>query len=276
MSHERSLGWRGRTGAMARAVAVAMVALAAGSCTTALDVVPRGTFRATSEIHGVPVCTGAHVENNFTIDYPFGGVPVMLEEDSEAENPPPINIVTLVGTVTPLSACGQRVTLSFYGPNAMDDDPSDDRPIFVDLYGVYTDPDAPGGPCTGPVDLCEVGAWLRWPGLDVRDMRVEASTAGAVIVDTDGTTREIAVGEHPMTMSVVEFGEDDYRLRFSLYSSVLENARPWVPALLDEADEVHLSFEVFVEPPCPEDLDGEGAVEMGDILLLLSWWGPCE
>jgi hypothetical protein len=29
------------------------------------------------------------------------------------------------------------------------------------------------------------------------------------------------------------------------------------------------------EPTCPEDLDGSGEVEFGDLLMLLSAWGPC-
>ena len=27
---------------------------------------------------------------------------------------------------------------------------------------------------------------------------------------------------------------------------------------------------------CPEDLDGSGAVDFGDILVVLGAWGPCE
>ena len=30
------------------------------------------------------------------------------------------------------------------------------------------------------------------------------------------------------------------------------------------------------EGDCPEDLDGSGIVDFGDLLILLSAWGPCE
>jgi len=29
-------------------------------------------------------------------------------------------------------------------------------------------------------------------------------------------------------------------------------------------------------PPCPEDLNGSGAVDFGDLLAILSAWGPCN
>ncbi len=35
-----------------------------------------------------------------------------------------------------------------------------------------------------------------------------------------------------------------------------------------------LSGEILA--PCPEDLDGNGAVDFGDVLMVLGSWGPCE
>ena len=27
---------------------------------------------------------------------------------------------------------------------------------------------------------------------------------------------------------------------------------------------------------CPEDIDGSGSVDLGDLLIVLATWGPCE
>lgn len=208
------------------------------------DVIPTSWARATTEIHGVPFAGSAWVENNYLVDYPFDESVVELVESTEVDEPPASNIVSMVGGITSLGEFGQRIHVSFFGPNATDNAPDDDLPIFVDLYGTYTDSNSWEGPLTGPVDLFDVGlSCLHWDGVEDASIWVDPTTAGATIVNTDGSAVELALGEHPFV------AQQDSGLAVSLYSAAYEPWTPWVPDLLADADEVHIVFDVYIPEP---------------------------
>ena len=206
-------------------------------------------LRVTTEIHGIPPTGSAHVQNQRFFDYPFdGSVVELFDVNIEVDDPPPGDHVQFVGTVTSLGSSGQRVRMSFFGPNAMDDIPIDDEPIFVDLFGTYTDSDNRTGPVTGPIDLCDIGATLFWVGIDASALFVDPDSVHVSIVDVDGRRTDIAFGEHPLSFSVVDVGDLNENLRVSLGSAVFFEPA-WVPELVETADEVHFSFDVYLPGP---------------------------
>ena len=95
------------------------------ACTACAGLVrPVVNPRVTTEIHGTPLTGSAHVQNQRFLDYPFDGSVVKLfDVNIEVDDPPPGDHVQFVGTVTRLGRSGQRVRMSFFGPNAMDDIP---------------------------------------------------------------------------------------------------------------------------------------------------------
>ncbi len=205
--------------------------------------------RVTTEIHGIPLTGSAHVQNQRFLDYPFDGSVVKLfDVNIEVDDPPPGDHVQFVGTVTPLGRSGQRVRMSFFGPNAMDDIPIDDEPIFVDLFGTYSDSDNRTGPVTGPIDLFDIGGMLFWAGIDASALFVDPDSVHVSIVDVDGRRTDIAFGEHPLSFSVVDVGDLNENLRVSLGSAVFFEPA-WVPELVETADEVHFSFDVYLPGP---------------------------
>ena len=79
----------------------------------------------------------------------------------------------------------------------------------------------------------------------------------AVIGDVDGTVLELSLGDHPVSLFYYQPPVGSERLHIGLQSSSLEFGAPWVPQLIDTADEILLSFDVFV--PGPATLVGGGA-----------------
>ncbi|TDJ54741.1 MAG: hypothetical protein E2O40_06910 [Planctomycetota bacterium] len=234
---------------LTRTLVVVITASAAGMPACADFILPNVDLRATTEIHGVPPMGAAHVENKVYYGAPLDGTVVTLFDDLiEVDKPPQANVVTSVVTVTPLGARGQHIEVSFFGPNAMDGGPGDDLPIFADLYGTYTDSDNSVGSITGPVDFFTVAALLRWDGLDASDL-LDESSIHVVIVDVDGTVVQLNLGDHPVSISYFHTPIGSERLRIGLMSSSLEFGAPWVPRLIDTADEIHLSFDVFIPAP---------------------------
>ncbi len=232
-----------RAGGLAKVVAAVGV-LACQACAGLVH--PVGELRVTTEIHGNPPTGSAHVQNQRFFDYPFDGSVVKLfDVNIEVDDPPPGNHVQFVGTVTRLGRSGQRVRMSFFGPNAMDDIPSGDEPIFVDLFGSYTDSDNRAGPVTGPIDLFDIGGMLFWSGIDASSLFVDPDSVHVSIVDVDGGTTDIAFDEHPLRFSVVDVGDPNENLSVSLGLSVFFEP-PWVPELVETADEVHFSFDVYL------------------------------
>jgi hypothetical protein len=232
-----------------RTLVVVIAASAAGLPACADFILPGVDLRATTEIHGVPPMGAAHVENKVYYGAPLDGSVVTLFDDLiEVDEPPHANVVTSVVTVTPLGARGQHIEVSFFGPNAMDGRPGDDLPIFTDLYGTYTDSDNSAGSITGPVDFFGVGATLMWDGLDASDL-FDDSSVHVVIVDVDGTVVELNLGDHPVSISYFHTPIGSERLHIGLMSSSLEFGAPWVPRLIDTADEIHHSFDVFIPAP---------------------------
>ena len=220
-------------------------------------ILPGVDLRATTEMHGVPPMGAVHVENKVYSGAPLNGSVVTLFDDFiQVDEPPPANVVTSVVTVTPLGARGQHIEISFFGPNAMDGAGGDDLPIFADLYGIYTDRDNRAGSITGPVAFFYVGALLEWDGHDASDL-LDESSVHAVIVDVDGTVLELSLGDHPVSLSYYQPPVGSERLYIGLQSSSLEFGAPWVPQLIDTADEIHLSFDVFFSGPAT--LVGGGA-----------------
>ncbi len=231
-------------------VVVAAAVAAAATPAFAGLILPGLDLRATTEIHGVPPMGAAHVENKVYYGAPLDGSVVTLFDDFiQVDEPPPANVVTSVVTVTPLGARGQHIEIWFFGPNAMDGAGGDDLPIFADLYGTYTDSDNSAGPITGPVDFFDVAALLVWDGHDASDL-LDESSIHAAIVDVDGTVVELSLGDHPVSLFYFHptpLGSE--RLHIGLLSSSLEFGAPWVPRLIDTADEIHLSFDVFIPAP---------------------------
>ena len=209
---------------------------------------PVGRIRATTEIHGVPPIGAAHVENKIFVDYPFDGTVVTLIDDNiEVDDPPPSNTVQFVGSFTSVDEFTQTIEFSFFGPNAIDDDPADDQPIFVDLFGTYTDSDNPAGVLTGPVDMFDISAFILWTGIDASDLVVSPETVRATVVNVDGRVTELGFSDHPFHVARV-LEQDGETLWIGLYSSVFGNP-PFLPELLENADEVHIRFDVSIPEP---------------------------
>ena len=78
-----------------------------------------------------------------------------------------------------------------------------------------------------------------------------------------------------------EHGQDTWRAGYSgercqltLESSIgLASGIPRLQNL--ESDDVSIFLNECISPPCPADLDVSGDVGFGDLLSMLSNWGPC-
>lgn len=212
-------------------------------------IVPVVDPRVVTEIHGVPPTLSAHVQSLRFFDYPFdGSVVELFDFDIEVDDPPPSNHVHLVGSVKRLSRSRQRVHLSFFGPNAMDDSPIDDEPIFTDLYGTYTTNNG-RKQVTGAIDLFDIGCSILWEGIDASTLTVNPDSVQVSVVNIDGRTIDIGFGQHPLSFSVVQFpGDPNQSLVLSFGSGVFFGG-PWVPELVEMADEVHFQFDVYLPAP---------------------------
>ncbi len=89
------------------------------------------------------------------------------------------------------------------------------------------------------------------PELEAEDseLLLDESSVHALVVNVDGTETPLDIGDHPLSINYFFYsGEDWERMSIELRSSTLPFAEPWVPELVDTADEVHLSFDIYVVP----------------------------
>jgi hypothetical protein len=71
-----------------------------------------------------------------------------------------------------------------------------------------------------------------------------------------------AVGDHPLSIAVADLNGDEAA---DLVAADFDSDA--VSVLLNRCNDSSL--------PCPEDLDGDGIVDVIDLLTILASWGPC-